>query len=62
MKTAEWVCTVCGTTNRKLVPDNVTSDSDRCVTCHGIHLVEMGSRPVRWTAQPRSPLPQVSGK
>ena len=32
MRTAEWQCTVCGTTNRKLVSDGLTSDTDRCVT------------------------------
>ena len=50
MKTAEWVCTRCGATNRKLVPISVTRTPDRCVTCHAQHEVERDTRPVRWKA------------
>jgi hypothetical protein len=49
--TAEWICTRCGATNRKLVPFNVTRTPDRCVTCHARHEVELDSRPVRWNAR-----------
>jgi DNA-directed RNA polymerase subunit RPC12/RpoP len=49
--TAEWICTRCGATNRKLVPISVTQTSDRCVTCHAEHMVELDSRPVRWNAR-----------
>ena len=50
--TAEWICTKCGATNRKLVSVRTTSTTDRCVTCHATHVVETGSRPVRWKARP----------
>ena len=56
MKTAEWQCTACDATNRRLVPDTATSDTDRCVTCHTAHIIEIGERPVRWKASPASPL------
>ena len=49
--TAEWICTRCGATNRKLVPLRSTSILDRCVTCHTEHVVEPDSRPVRWRAR-----------
>ncbi|HKV74091.1 MAG TPA: hypothetical protein VJN95_06205 [Gemmatimonadales bacterium] len=48
--TAEWICTRCGATNRKLVPGNVTATTDKCVTCHAAHDVKEGARPVRWDA------------
>ena len=41
--TAEWICTRCGATNRKLVPSRTTSTTDRCVTCHAAHVVETDS-------------------
>jgi hypothetical protein len=50
--TAEWLCTRCGATNRKLVPARTRSTADRCVTCHAAHIVEPNSRPVRWNARP----------
>ena len=50
--TAEWTCTRCGATNRKLVSVRTTSTTDRCVTCHAAHVVETGLRPVRWNARP----------
>lgn len=49
--TAEWICTRCGATNRKLVPLKLTRTEDRCVTCHTEHLVELDERPVRWNAR-----------
>ena len=51
MKTAEWQCTVCGATNRKLVPDAARRATDRCVTCHTAHQIEEADRPVRWNAR-----------
>lgn len=50
MKTAEWLCTACGATNRKLVPDDATRAEDRCVTCHTRHVLQEDPRPVRWVA------------
>jgi hypothetical protein len=49
--TAEWICTRCGATNRKLLPLSVRQTTDRCVTCHAGHLVELNRRPVRWNAR-----------
>jgi len=49
--TAEWICTRCGATNRKLVPVRTTQTEDRCVTCHAEHVVERDVRPVRWRAR-----------
>jgi DNA-directed RNA polymerase subunit RPC12/RpoP len=50
-ETAEWICTRCGATNRKLVPVRTTRTIDRCVTCHAEHVVEPNTRPVRWDAR-----------
>ena len=49
-RTAEWQCTRCGATNRKLVAADITRAVDRCVTCHVKHEVTPGARPVRWNA------------
>jgi hypothetical protein len=49
--TAEWICTRCGATNRKLVAVRTSETSDRCVTCHTRHIVEPDIRPVRWKAR-----------
>ena len=49
--TAEWICTRCGATNRKLVAARTTETNDRCVTCHARHVVEPDTRPVRWKAR-----------
>jgi hypothetical protein len=49
--TAEWNCTRCGTTNRKLVPVKTTETTDRCSHCHAVHIITPGDRPVRWTAR-----------
>jgi hypothetical protein len=60
MKTAEWQCTVCGSTNRKLVPDAASRAIDRCVTCHTAHQIEEDDRPVRWNARSGSKRPLKS--
>ena len=52
MKTAEWICTRCGSTNRRLVADGERRSSDACVTCHTAHDIEADARPVRWQARP----------
>ena len=49
--TAEWICTRCGTTNRKLVPGDVREAEDRCVHCGAEHEIRPGARPVRWEAE-----------
>ena len=49
--TAEWICTRCGATNRKLVPLRTVRTTDRCVTCHAEHVIEADARPVRWKAR-----------
>jgi hypothetical protein len=50
MKTAEWICTRCNVTNRKLVHEHFSEVVDRCVTCHKKHRVTEDQRPVRWQA------------
>jgi hypothetical protein len=50
MTTAEWKCTKCGVTNRKLLPERVTAASDKCVTCGTRHVVRRGPRPAFWEA------------
>lgn len=50
-RTAEWICTRCGATNRKLVPLDRNEATDRCVTCHARHRVAEGDTPVRWLAR-----------
>jgi hypothetical protein len=49
--TAEWICTRCGSTNRRLVPPGVTRTTDTCLRCHTRHAIEQDVRPVRWRAQ-----------
>jgi DNA-directed RNA polymerase subunit RPC12/RpoP len=49
--TAEWQCTRCGSTNRKLVSAETTRTTDRCVSCHAKHELTPGDRPVRWNAR-----------
>jgi hypothetical protein len=51
-ETAEWICTRCGSTNRRLVPEGALRAQDRCVTCRAVHEIEAGTRPVRWQARP----------
>ena len=50
-RTAEWICTRCGSTNRKLVPVSETESTDRCISCKTPHLVRISARPVRWDAK-----------
>jgi DNA-directed RNA polymerase subunit RPC12/RpoP len=52
MKTAEWICTRCGSTNRRLVADGERHATDACVTCHTAHEIDADARPVRWQARP----------
>ncbi len=51
--TAEWICTRCGSTNRKLVPAGTTKTIDSCVSCgrKGRHEITPSQRPVRWEAR-----------
>jgi DNA-directed RNA polymerase subunit RPC12/RpoP len=49
--TAEWNCTRCGTTNRKLVPVTDERSTDRCAHCGARHIIEPDSRLVRWVAR-----------
>jgi len=49
--TAEWNCTRCGTTNRKLVPARTRQTRDRCAHCRAWHVIEPDIRPVRWNAR-----------
>ena len=49
--TAEWICTRCGSTNRRLVPAGVTHAEDVCLRCHTPHEIEADKRPVRWIAR-----------
>ena len=50
MTTAEWKCTKCGVTNRKLVPNPTDVVRDKCVTCGAKHEVRPGQRPAFWEA------------
>lgn len=52
MTTAEWICTRCRSTNRKLVPQGATEADDRCLTCRLRHRLTQDERPVRWRARP----------
>jgi DNA-directed RNA polymerase subunit RPC12/RpoP len=49
--TAEWNCTRCGTTNRKLVPIAEERSRDRCTHCGARHTIEPAARWVRWSAR-----------
>lgn len=49
--TAEWICTQCGATNRKLVAIGASQVADRCVSCHTPHFLAPDDRPVRWNAR-----------
>jgi DNA-directed RNA polymerase subunit RPC12/RpoP len=49
--TAEWQCTNCGVTNRKLVPLGAREANDRCLHCGIKHVVRPGDTPVRWQAE-----------
>lgn len=52
--TAEWLCTRCGSTNRRLVASGTERVTDRCNHCGARHVVEPGPRPVRWEARLKS--------
>lgn len=49
--TAEWLCTKCGSTNRKFVPAGTPVADDRCVTCRTKHAIWPATRPVRWNSE-----------
>lgn len=49
--TAEWLCTRCGTSNRKLVSEETASAVDRCQHCGARHIIRPGDRPVRWDSE-----------
>ena len=49
--TAEWLCTSCGVTNRKLVPPATRETADRCMHCGLKHTVVPGETPTRWQAR-----------
>ena len=51
MTTAEWQCTSCGATNRKLVSPAAREVGDRCMSCGLKHTIEPGETPVRWRAR-----------
>lgn len=48
--TAEWQCTRCGVTNRKLVATDAAEATDRCVHCGLAHTLRSDASPVRWRA------------
>ncbi len=50
-QTAEWLCTKCGTTNRKLLAPSLSEARDRCVQCKTPHALGRGTTPVRWNAK-----------
>lgn len=49
--TAEWICTRCGTTNRRLLAATTREAADKCFHCHVGHDITPGDRPVRWNAK-----------
>lgn len=49
--TAEWLCTKCGSTNRRLVEPGAREAKDRCVSCHQKHVITPEARPVRWASR-----------
>jgi transcription elongation factor Elf1 len=49
--TAEWNCTRCNVTNRKLVTERDRSSTDTCMHCGLKHRVFKDERPVRWRAE-----------
>lgn len=52
--TIEWICTRCGSTNRKLVAAETTRTTDRCLRCGTVHVLTPGAQPnVRWQAVPK---------
>lgn len=49
--TAEWQCTRCAATNRKLMAPHASVGFDRCVHCKTSHAIGKGPTPVRWDAK-----------
>lgn len=49
--TAEWICTRCGSTNRRLLAATTREAKDKCLHCGTSHAIAPGDRPVRWTAK-----------
>jgi hypothetical protein len=49
--TAEWICTKCGASNRKLVMSEITETEDRCYHCKAAHRIQAAVRKVYWTAK-----------
>ena len=49
--TAEWLCTRCGVTNRKLVVAATREIMDSCIHCGLRHVVRPDVTPVRWRAE-----------
>ena len=49
--TAEWLCTACGASNRRLVHEDDREVHDRCFTCKTAHVIEPSDRPVYWRAR-----------
>jgi hypothetical protein len=50
--TAEWICTRCGSTNRRLLAATTREAVDKCLHCQTAHQIVPGERPVRWDAKP----------
>lgn len=50
-ETAEWLCTRCGTSNRKLVFEDTDRTLDRCQHCGARHRLRPGTRRVRWESE-----------
>lgn len=48
---AEWQCTRCNVTNRRLVPVGAAQAVDQCLHCHLEHVIRRDASPVRWTAE-----------
>ena len=52
MKSAEWICTKCTTTNRAYVKSATTTVTDKCISCKARHTIKRGQTQVRWEATP----------
>jgi DNA-directed RNA polymerase subunit RPC12/RpoP len=50
-ETAEWLCTRCGTSNRRLVAEDTDKAVDRCQHCGARHVIRPGARRVRWESE-----------
>ncbi|MEX0691606.1 MAG: hypothetical protein WD934_05435 [Gemmatimonadales bacterium] len=49
--TAEWQCTACDSTNRKLVAPTDTEVRDKCYSCKAKHVIRRPERPLTWHAR-----------